>query len=268
MSKKKDIRISTKRLEQLKQATIINYLAYIDLDNDLDLYDVMIHLFIDGKLDDAFYSPMFDNMEKRDKYDLLELGREYASLCFFGGNPSYWTDSIEGLSLKDYDLICMRLLDNFNYMLEIARDGGVEALEQLKRFQNTKLFSDNIVIDYLRGIFDDDELLKQAIIDVSKKDGDYQGFSDIQKAIMFVYPDGVLYEGEGEGKKRLPISKLMEKVDEKISSNKSYSPMIFPSFNQSLKDSLFEEIITDIYMDYSLNDLNNLINKNDDKKVR
>lgn len=259
MTKKGDIQVSAKRLEQLKQATIINYLAYIDLDNDLDLYDTMIHLFIDGKLDNAFYSPMFDNMERSKKMELLELGRKYASLCFFGGNPSYWTDSIEGLSLKDYDLICMKILDNFNYLLEIARDGGVEALEQLKRFQSTKLFSDNIVIDYLRGKFDNDELLKQAIIDVSKKDGDYQGFSDIQKAIMFVYPDGVLYEGEGDEKKRLSISKLMEKVDDKISSNKSYSPMIFPSFNHSLKDSLFEEIITDIYMDYSLNDLNQSI---------
>lgn len=267
MSKKKDIRISTKRLEQLKQATIINYLAYIDLDNDLDLYDVMIHLFIDGKLDGAFYSPMFDNMEKRDKYDLLELGREYASLCFFGGNPSYWTDSIEGLSLKDYDLICMRLLDNFNYMLEIAKDGGVEALEQLKRFQNTQLFSDNIVIDYLRGIFDDDELLKQSIIDVSKKDGDYQNLTDIQKAFLFVYPDGVLFEENNGEKKRLPASELWKKMEEKISSDSNYSLMIGSSLDSSLKNSIFEDLIADIYIDYSLDGLNQKIEENTGKSL-
>ena len=264
MSKKKDIRVSTKRLEQLKQATIINYLANIDLENDLDLYDAMIHLFIDGKLDDAFYSPMFDNMERSKKKELLELGRDYASLCFFGGNPSYWTDSIEGLSLKDYNLICMRILDNYNYMLEIARDGGVEALEQLKKIQNTKLFSDNVLIDYLRGVFDDDELLKQSIIDVSKKNGDYQGFNDIQKAILFVYPDGVLYEGEGEQKRRIPVSELLKKIEEKMSSNYDDSDMPLSSFD----NSLFEEIIVDIYFDFSMKDLESSFYKNVENKVR
>ncbi len=251
-----DIKVSTNRLEKLKQATIVNYLSDIDLDNDLDLYDTMIHLFIEGKLDDAFTSPIFQDMDVHDRAKLQSLVRKYASLCFFGGNPNYWTDSIEGVSLMDFDLICMKILDNYHFLLEVAKDGGEDTLRQLKKFQDTDLFSENVVIDYLRNTFDDDKLLKKVLIDMSKKDGNYRGLSDRQKAVLFLYPAGVLYKiNQQDDKEEISIQYLKDEVVKRISSDSELSSMSMEEIAGILGDSNFEEIISDIYLDYTMDEI-------------
>lgn len=228
---------SAKRLEQMKQATILNCLADIDLDSDLDLYDTMIHIFTEGKIDDAFYSPMFKDMDMPLKRELLDKGKKYLPLCFFGGSPDYWVDSIEGSSFEDPDLICGKILDNYNFILEVIKDYGEDILELLNRIQKTKMFSSNVLIDYLRNVFDDDDLLKEVLLEMTKKDGDYSDFTDSQKAILFMYPEGILFEENEDGDKKGRISVL--ELNNKIND-----------YTDFYVD--FEDIISNIFIDYRL----------------
>lgn len=247
MENKKEIVNSVKRLEQLKQATIVNYLDDINLDEDLDLYNTMIHAFVDGKLDDEFYSPNFQDMNLVEKRKLQELGRKYLSLCFYDGNPNYWTDSIEGLSLEDYDLICMKIFDNYNFILEIIKKYGVEVVEQLREIQDSEMFNDNVAVDYLRDIFDDDYLLGKTLFDVSRKDGNYEGLKNSQKAVLFMYPEGILFEKNGKVKRRVKARELKDKI-----INYVYSSDDFSNDLEDVNDSYFENIISNINLDYLL----------------
>lgn len=226
---------SVKRLEQLKQATILDCLADIDLNNDL--YDAMIHKFAEGKIDDAFYSPMFKDMDISFRRELLDKGKKYLSLCFFEGSPDCWVDSIEGSSFEDPDLICGKILDNYNFILEVIKDYGEDILELLNRIQKTKMFSSNVLIDYLRNVFDDDALLKEVLLEMTKKDGDYSDFTDSQKAILFMYPEGILFEEneDGDKKRRISVLELNNKIND---------------YTDFYVD--FEDIISNIFIDYRL----------------
>ncbi len=262
MKKLDEIEVSAKRLENMKQATIVNYLSDIDLDNDLDLYDTMIHLFVDGTLDYAFYSPIFDKMNADDRKKLFKMVRKYISLCFFDGNPNYWTDSVEGISLLDSDFICMKILDNYHYLLELAKDGGEELLKQIKEFQLTDLFSNSVMIDYLRNTFDDDELLKKRLLDVCLEDESYQGLTSQQKAILFRYPVGVLYTVDDKNQKKLLTSDyLKNEIIKRISSSQDLTSMSLKDVVSILGNSNFEEIVSDIYLDSMVESISLLDNQ-------
>ena len=57
---------SSKRLTNLKQATLIKYLDEINLDEDLDLYDKMISHFTMGDLDEEFSSSYLNDKTKEE----------------------------------------------------------------------------------------------------------------------------------------------------------------------------------------------------------
>ena len=260
-----DIQYNLKRLEDMKQVTILNYLSQIDLDDNMHLYDTMIHLLVEGKLDDVFSSSVFQNMNMEEKKKLQMLARKYVSLCFFEGNPDYWTDSIEGISLRDYDFICMKIFDNYNYLLEIARDSGESVLEQMKRIQNTDIFSGKVMIDFLRNAFDDDQLLKESLNDICSKEGAYYELTDKEKAVLLFYPDGVLYTNNSQGEKeKQSVSKLKEYILERISSKRDLTSVSFSELADMLGEYNFEEIISDIYLDY----LSNIISYKDEIQKR
>lgn len=247
MENNKKIVDSVKRLEQLKQATIVNYLSDINLDDDLDLYNTMIRVFVEGKLDDEFYSPAFQNMDVVEKRKIQELGKKYLSLCFYDGNPNCWTDSIEGLTLEDYDFICMKIFDNYNFILEVIRKYGVEVVEQLKDIQDTEIFADKMAVDYLRDVFGDDYLLGRILHDVSKKDGSFEGLKASQKAVLFMYPEGILFDNKRNIKRRVSVRKLKDKI-----INYVYDSDDFVNNLDDVDDSYFESIISSIYLDYIL----------------
>lgn len=243
-----NIKDSVKRLEDLKQATLVNYLSIIDLDNDIDLYDKMIHLFVEGNLDEAFYSPEIEEMDDLDRKKLQELVRKYISLCFFSGNPSYWTDSIEGVSLMNLDLICMRIFDNYNFLLKLANMGGEDALKQLSAFQKMESFSEKVLVDYLRNSFHDDTLLQSLLIDFSKQD-EFRGLTDKQKAIMFMFPDGVLIDKDNNSIKMIDVDTLKQKIKKYSSSSKDFSSMTLKEIIDYLGEDTYNNIISEIYLD-------------------
>lgn len=207
MENKRDIRIE--RLEKLKQAIIVNFTDKIDYNNRIDLYDTLLEKVFAGSFDDMFLS---DYVDKNDK-DIFELARKYNSLCFFEGDSIYWVDSVEGVYLSDLDLITIKLLDNYDFLLRIAKENGEDSLKQLVELQETEVFEDKIIVDYLRNSFVSDDILIDTIKAMSNPNGDYKDFSNEQKALLCLYPEGILYRVREDKKvESVPVSNLISKI--------------------------------------------------------
>lgn len=252
------VKESAKRLEELKKATLFKFLDEIDLDEDISLYDVMIKHFSNGELDDSFYSPVFKSLSDTDKKKLMSLAHEYLPLCFYQGDSEYWLDSIEGVSVNDFDLIALKLLDNFNFLLSVAKDGGRDALEQMKKFQNCEGYSESSVVEYLRNTFAADEILKAILIEMSKKDSLYNVFTDEQKASLCSFPEGTLYffDGNSGVKFSSPIFLAVE-INQRITGEnmtveETSLELLFKDLVEALrKEPSFSEVVSDMSFDYA-----------------
>ena len=112
---KKDEKLMVRRLEDLKQETILNYLDEVNLDHAMELYDCMINHLFKGDLDNAFDSKYLIGVDQEEAIEVFQLARRYKDLCFYMGDVEYWADSIEGVYLSDIDLVSMKLLDNYDF---------------------------------------------------------------------------------------------------------------------------------------------------------
>lgn len=256
---KKNIKESTKRLEDLKQATLVNYLDDINLDDDRSLYDEMMHHFVEGDLDDEFSSSIFDDMEMDDKKSLQDLARKYMSLCFYDGDVENWSDSVETIPL-DYDLISLKLFDNYNFLLMIARDGGEAALKELKKFQKCAGYHENAVIDYLRNTFLSDTILRKVILDMTKKDSLYKVFTAEQRASLCRFPEGTLYSFNWDDERikfSSPLALALE-INKRITGEEfediqDKPDLLFEALAVSLrKVDEFDETVLDMNADYMI----------------
>ena len=240
MENKKDIRIE--RLEKLKQATIVNFTDKINYNNNLDFYDTLLENVFSGNFDDIFLS---DNVSKDDK-EIHDLARKYSSLCFFKGDYSYWPDSVEGVYLSDLDLVTTKLLDNYDFLLKVAKESGEDSLKQLLEIQHTSLFDDKVVIDYLRNSFVNDDVLISTLKSMSDS---YKNFSSEQKALLCLHPEGVLYRvNEDNSVENIPVGDLISKIKIALLGDDN------PNFHlenalEHLKIDDFDEIIETINED-------------------
>lgn len=250
MENKRDIRIE--RLEKLKQATIINFTDRINYNNKLELYNTLLENVFNGNFDDMFLTKNLDGLSNEEKKNIFELARKYSSLCFFEGNSNYWLDSVEGVYLSDTDLVAYKLLDNYDFLLRVARECGEDSLKELVSFQEAKLsenqdiriFDGKVVIDYLRGIFVDDDVLIDTIKDMTNS---YKEFSTEQKAILCQYPEETLYSvKDDKNTEKISVDQLLRKI--------KFYFLGDDSDNYNLGDSLkhmklrdFEDIIDNIY---------------------
>ncbi len=256
---KKNVKEATKRLEDLKQATLINYLDDINLDDDKSLYDEMMYHFVEGDLDDEFSSSVFVDMEIDDKKELQDLARKYISLCFYDGDVNNWSDSVEVIP-KDYELVSLRLFDNYNFLLEIARDGGEKALQELEKFQSCEGYHENAVIDYLRNTFLSDAILRKIILDLSNKDSVYKVFTEEQRASLCRFPEGTLYFFDLDNevvKFSTPLMLALE-INKRITGEEfeavSDKPdLLFEKLAMSLRKATeFDDVILDMNADYMM----------------
>ena len=199
--KTKQMRIdeSIKRLEKLKQETILRYTAEIDFDHTLSIYDVMMSHFAAGDLDDVFMTDVTEGMNEKEVEDLFNLAREFQGLCFCKGDPEYWIDSLENTPVHDYNMIAYSILESFDYLLGLAKDGGRDVLELLVSLRASEELRDAAMIEYLRTTFVDDRALTAVLYDMANKDSFYGVFTDEQKGVLLNYPEGTLYSyGDNE----------------------------------------------------------------------
>ena len=234
MSTNEKIFESHKRFEDLKNATILKYLDTVELDNEsMDLCDKIIHHFCKGELDNEFYSSLLTILSEEERKEILKLVHEYLDLCFYDGNSEYWIDSVEGIPLKDAQFICLKILDNINFLVKIALSGGRRALEFLRIFSDKEYYSDSSVIEYLRNSFRYDDVLENIILEMSKEDSSYNVFDEQQKAILCGSPQGVLFfEDDTEVKYSNPsllatrISNILDGEEDDLYAFNDFSDVI------------------------------------------
>ena len=227
-------KMGVERLENLKQATILNYLNEIDFENKKSLYDVMLKHFFAGEIDDAFLSGSLSNLEEKEKEGIFQLARKYQALCFYMGDFSYWADSIGGVYLADYDFVSLKLLDNYDFLLGLIYDGGEQVLKMLMHFIET-MSKEGSVIDFLRSSFVNDEILKEIIIEMAKEDGIYQGFSIEEKETLCRYPEGVLYLEDKDSIEKVSVEEIQNKIQQEF---------------DKMKDITFQEAVSSISYHY------------------
>ncbi len=247
-----------KRLEKLEQATIIHFLEELSLSQrsgfeySVELCEVLLRHLLNGDFDEEFLSDTLIGVNDSERKEIYQLARKYGSLCFFQGNIDFWLDSIEGVSLEDSDLICTKILDHFDFLLGLTRDGGEDTLKLLTSFQMTSMADESSIIDFLRNNFGNDEALKSCLIALSRKDGEYIGLTSEEKAILFRYPGGVLCEFSDDGYKRIPAKVLEERLNQKYFGVDSMERTSLENLGSLYSNDLdsFENAIVDIHYDH------------------
>ncbi len=231
-NRREEITDRVKRITKLEEETILRYSEEIDYDDNLSMYDVMIKHFALGDLDDVFLTDVTKNMSKDEAKKLFDLVRQYVSLCFAKGDVDYWVCSLENASAVDYQFIATSIFDNYDYLLELAKDGGEAVLKQLVALRENKDLQDAAVIQYLRDYFIDDRALKVVLMDMTEENSPYDIFSNEQKAILFTYPEGTLYSfGEVDSSKVV-----------KITSPYVLGSRLFNDFHQYISSDLIGDI--------------------------
>lgn len=236
------------RLEDLKQETLLRYLDYIDLNNEMDLYDVLLRAVVKGDLIDYYSSPVFKDLSEEEIKRIKTSFQANSSLCFYDGDINYWLDSLEGVTLQDLDLSVIRLMDHFDFLMELIRDHE-ESIPLLKSFQKSNIFDSNSVIDTLRNTFSDDETLKKCIYEVSSENSLYKGLNDEEKAILFTYPNHILYEKvDNEVYVTDPFS-LKKKITEYLDDDDLSKCSNLRDLLDTMGDENFENVISNMYLD-------------------
>lgn len=236
-----------KLLEKLKQITIVNYLDEInDLNVDLgELHEVMLKKLFNGDLDDAFESKYLDESNKN---DVLYLTRKYKSLCLYDGDEELWHDSVDGVTIGDPDLVCVKLLSNYDFLSKIARDGGEDALKFLLKFKGSELALRSCVIDGLRNMYVDDDTLYNIVLEMAKQDSAYADFSDDEKVVLCMNPEGLLYRVNDDEVEMISVEEMKKSIKELIVGDDS---------SEAMKDILrgvsideFTDVIKNISSEY------------------
>ena len=244
--------LSLQQLERLKQATIINYLSEIKLNNNHELYEALIkHLFC-GDFDDVFTSSVLVGLDSEEKKEICKLAQKYKELCFYQGNIHNWIDSIEGVTLQDEDFVCGKLLEDYDFLLRVTKAGGEEVLKELLEFQDYYFPFDSSVINRLRSVFQEDTVLLDTLVEMVKPDGKYRDFSEEQKAILCLYPNGVIFTKEKDSIHYIPVEEIMSKINEFVfgMQNGEFNNVGFLKTLFSEDPSLFEDVIFSISSEY------------------
>lgn len=185
---------SYKRYDLLRNATLLKYFSEIDIDEEMmELnYSILTH-FITGDLDRYFYSSYLLNIDESKKNDIFAILHKYAYLCFYSGKSEFWLDSIEGVPSNDSEFICIKILDNINFLIRLALNCDSNVFTLLDKFLNMDDFNDSSVIEILRNKFSNDDILERILFDMSKTDTSFKCFNDEQLAILCKFPEGILY---------------------------------------------------------------------------
>ncbi len=198
-----------KRVEILIDYIIKTSFADIDIKNDDDRYDNMYNILDtlitkvcdsrikDNSIDDLFLTDKLDGMNEFERKEVFTLARKYSSLCFFQGDIANWIDSPMGFPASKSEDICKDILDDYDYLIEITRDGKEDSLRFLLELQNSDISNEGPVISVLRSKYKASEFLKNIIVEMSNVDGKYKDFSLEQKVILFTNAEGVLYKQDG-----------------------------------------------------------------------
>ena len=159
----------------------------------------MISHLVQEDLDDILPSPILYEMDRSKREEILSLAHEYQSLCFHHGDFQQWLSSVGDHAKIAEEVAAYEVFQNFDFLLQIAKIGGREVLEQLSKFQQLDGYRESSVIESLRTSFNNDMLLEVCLKKTSDSKSDYQIFTDEQKADLLLHPSGTLYYFDESG---------------------------------------------------------------------
>ena len=192
------IRDYNKKIDDLIQFVIVNYSQDIDFNNEIELYDRLIYLLANGVLNNEFDNAYLDKLDIDEEKKIFSMIREYSSLCFRDKRFDNWKKSCQAVIPTDYRYICIRIIDNYDFLINLAVDGGESSLRLLDNFNIYDIYRSSSLIEILRNIYESDDILKKIIIDMSRDDSKFNIFSLEQKALLCYYGPQLLYSRNGD----------------------------------------------------------------------
>ena len=246
--------ISEERLGVLLDATILRYCETINLIDYTSALDAMFKHLIEGDLNREFQSPKLDKVSSEERKKAFALAQKYSYLCFYDGKVDYWEDSIDGYHPGMFsELIAVQVLDNYNFLIELAQEKGEKAIEELINLGQSEQVTSSIV-DYARNSFDNDQVLKAVLANTSREDSLYNDLKPNEKAILYKYAKGVLYEDykseDVEDFDMIPEALLINKISEYSYDDNINSMNNLRNIIDYLGENTFESIIRDIHLTY------------------
>ena len=238
--------ISIKRLEKLEDYILKSSLDTIELDNKDNLgeiYEKIIEKVFKGELDDVFLTNSLTDEDN--KKEIFELARKYRSLCFYQGMFDNWPDS--PLGVGDLEIKCIKLLEDYDYLIRLAKNGKEDVLKFLLKFQESESSKKAPIISYLRADFNNDDVLEYILIEMSKEDGIYNKFTDSEKIILCDYPELLFKVNDSAEVEILSVSDLERKLAECYNGNDDVDYDIESIFKTLDKESA-KELIQELFI--------------------
>ena len=205
--------ISGERLGTLLDATILSYLETMSLVEDTAVFDEMFNHLLKGDLDSVFISPKLNQIPFKERENAFDIARRHAGVCFYKGNPEYWTESVLGYRPND--------------PLELISEHGT-----FYAWGETKPQTDNAYSW---------ESYKW------KGEKIYKGLTPEQKRVLYTYPKGVLFSEDEilDPSSDMLLSKLSEySYDDNVSRMNTIAEVA-----NYLGNDLFNSVIRDIHLD-------------------
>ncbi len=254
--------IKEKRLGKLLDATLFRHCETINLIDEFSLCDAMFKYLTESDVDKFFLCPLLLNVSKQEREEVFKVARKYAYLCFYEGNSDYWEDSVMGYTPGvPAELIAEEILDNYNFIVELAYEKGEEAVAELTNFVSEEMATESSIVDYLRHIFNNDQALKVSL-DTTSKDNMYKDLSSKAKRVLYKHPRGVLYNEyqEVDEKDFMMLSKdqLFNKMFEVSGDTNILNMNTLEEVVDYLGDKYFESIIREIYLNNTNEDIENI----------
>ena len=195
---KEKIRDYNKKIDNLIQYVIINYSQDIDFNNEIELYDRLIYLLVNGVLNKELDSDYLEKLDFNQEMKVCSLVREYSSLCFKDKLFDNWKKSCQDVIQTDYRYICIKIIDNYDFLIGLAVDGGERVLRLIDNFSIYDVYRNFSLIEVLRNQFESDDVLKKILIDMSNDSSKFNIFSLEQKALLCYYGSEILYSRYGD----------------------------------------------------------------------
>ncbi len=257
------VKKATERLETLKKLTLEKYLDEIDdLNSDILIYDVMFHHLVKSDFDEEYEFSALKNADNNEKKEVKSFLPKYMHLCFYDGSVDYWSDSTEIKQNSDYDLVAAKVLDNYDFLITLALDGGEEALEELDKLKDKEYYVDSSVVEYLRNTFFNDDVLIKTILNMTAKNNLFKVFTDEQKEVLFRYPEGVLYFYDNESVKLVnPLflaKELCSRNDVILDGNMEKVALNVTEQLRQISKEEFDSLVFDLSDDYLSNMANTM----------
>ena len=185
---------------------------------------------------------------------------QYKDIMFYEGDASCWRKSSEK-HIEDYTMIATDVLDNYDFVIELAKVGGVNALNLLRDMKDCDGYSEYSVVERLRNTFGNDELLQKVLLEMSKDNNLYNIFTTEEKAELLDYPLGTLYFYKDEKTAvisnpiQLAIELYNRDISNRIELTDDNAQEIVESLTEYLRDNdfYFSNTVDDLFFEYEKN---------------